>query len=285
MSIRVDSSPLIAGSVVVGVPGLGVLAELVPAVGEHGPGYLKDRLTPADNGKEVRGLITRWPTNGTLVAYEDSSFEYTGTSDTFEDQLYVDGSPRGAPVTHTITIGAAAETASGSTAALSLAAPTGTSSTFVEVTASGSLAPLSLGAPVGSAAVISSVTGAFAQISLTAPTGTASTVTETLAVGPVSELNLSAPFGFVTATGLAEGYFAAIALSAITAKSGTDSLDDLVYQLLANRQELDPVLGEFIVYDVDGVTIKWRAKAWEDANATQPYRGGALRRIDKLELL
>lgn len=62
-------------------------------------------------------------------------------------------------------------------------------------------------------------------------------------------------------------------------------VEDLIYQLLANRQELDPVLGEFLVYDTDGVTVKWRARAWEDAEATQPYRGGALRRIDKLELL
>lgn len=107
MSIRVDSSSLIAGSVVVGVPGLGVLAEAVPSTGEHGAGYLYDSLEfPADSGKEVRGLITTWPTQGTLTAFEDSSFEYDGASDTFAFQMYVDGVATGTPQTVTITVGA-----------------------------------------------------------------------------------------------------------------------------------------------------------------------------------
>lgn len=109
MSIRVDSSPLIAGAVVVGVPGLGVLAEAVPSTGEHGAGYLYASLEfPADNGKEVRGLITTWPTLGTLTAFEDSSFEYDGASDTFAFQVYVDGQPVGTPQTVTVTVGATA---------------------------------------------------------------------------------------------------------------------------------------------------------------------------------
>lgn len=108
MSIRVDSSPLIAGAVVVGVPGLGVLAEAVPSAGERGAGYLYDSLEfPADNGKEVRGLITTWPTLGTLTALEDSSFEYDGASDTFAFQMYVDGQPVGTPQPVTVTVGAA----------------------------------------------------------------------------------------------------------------------------------------------------------------------------------
>ena len=107
MSIRVDSSSLIAGSVVVGVPGLGVLAESVPSTGEHGAGYLYDSLEfPADAGKEVRGLITTWPTLGTLTAFEDSSFEYDGPSDTFAFQMYVDGVATGTPQPVTMTVGA-----------------------------------------------------------------------------------------------------------------------------------------------------------------------------------
>lgn len=106
MSIRVDSSTLITGSVVVGAPGLGVLAELVPSTGEHGAGYLYPSLElPADAGKEVRGLITTWPTLGTLTAFEDSSFEYDGASDTFAFQMYVDGQPVGTPQTVTIAVG------------------------------------------------------------------------------------------------------------------------------------------------------------------------------------
>lgn len=107
MSIRVDSSQLITGAVVVGAPGLGVLAESVPSTGEHGAGYLYTSLEfPADNGKEVRGLITTWPTLGTLTAYEDSSFEYDGPSDTFAFQMYVDGAAVGTPQTVTVTVGA-----------------------------------------------------------------------------------------------------------------------------------------------------------------------------------
>ena len=106
MSIRVDTAPLIAGSVVVGVPGLGVLGSLIPATGEHGPGYAHEYRTEGDETREIRGRITRWPTNGTLTAYEDTSFDYVGASDTFDAQIEVDGVPRGSVVTHTITIGA-----------------------------------------------------------------------------------------------------------------------------------------------------------------------------------
>lgn len=106
MSIRVDSSPLIAGAVVVGDLGHGALAELIPSAGEAGPGYAYSSLEfPADNGKEIRGLITSWPTNGTLSAYEDTSFTYDGTSDTFAWQLYVDGVAVGTPQTVTLTVG------------------------------------------------------------------------------------------------------------------------------------------------------------------------------------
>lgn len=109
MSIRVDSSSLIAGAVVVGDPGLGVLAESVPSSGEHGAGYLYASLEfPADAGKEVRGLITTWPTLGTLKAYEDSSFEYDGASDTFAFQMYVDGVAVGTPQTVTVAVGTVA---------------------------------------------------------------------------------------------------------------------------------------------------------------------------------
>ena len=101
--------PLITGAHVHGNSGLGVLAEAVPSTGEHGAGFLYASLEfPADTGKEVRGLITTWPTLGTLTAFEDSSFEYDGPSDTFAFQMYVDGQPVGTPQTVTVTVGAAA---------------------------------------------------------------------------------------------------------------------------------------------------------------------------------
>lgn len=112
MSVRVDSSSWIVGAVVVGNPGLGVKAELIPSSGENGAGYAYASLDfPADNGKEVCGRITAWPTNGTLTAFEDTSFEYTGSSDAFAFQLYVDGVAVGSSQTVSITVGQSVVTA------------------------------------------------------------------------------------------------------------------------------------------------------------------------------
>ena len=119
MSIRVASSSWIAGAVVIGDPGFGVLAETIPSTGEHGPGYAYPSLEfPTDAGKEIAGRVTTWPTLGTLVAYEDTSFTYDGASDTFAFQLYADGVTVGTPQTVTITVGGTAPTLSALTASL-----------------------------------------------------------------------------------------------------------------------------------------------------------------------
>lgn len=79
--------------------GHGVLGANVPAAGLDGPSYLYPALSlPADNGVEVRGLITRWPTNGTLTPGEDGVFTYVGTSDYFEFLLHADGVPSSSDV-------------------------------------------------------------------------------------------------------------------------------------------------------------------------------------------
>ena len=118
MSIRVASSSWIAGAVVVGDPGFGVLAETIPSTGEHGPGYAYPSLEfPTDAGKEIAGRVTTWPTLGTLVAYEDTSFTYDGASDTFAFQLYVDGVATGDPATVTLQVGAVTHEAVGEIAA------------------------------------------------------------------------------------------------------------------------------------------------------------------------
>lgn len=99
MSLRVDTSPLISGALVIGNRGLGVLGSSVPSTGDNGAGYLYNDLSlPADANKEVRGLILTQPSAGTLYAYEDSSFEFTGAPDgtyTFTYRLYVDGADTG----------------------------------------------------------------------------------------------------------------------------------------------------------------------------------------------
>lgn len=108
MSIRVDTVSLISGAIVCGNRGLGVIGSLIPASGDHGPGYTYNDLSlPADNDKEICGRITTWPTGGALTAYEDTSFEYSGTTDTFQYQLYVDGVAVGTPATVTLQVGAA----------------------------------------------------------------------------------------------------------------------------------------------------------------------------------
>jgi len=108
MSIRVDASPLITSSVVVGDPGHGVVASSVPSTGEHGPGYIYDQITALSlTTEEVRGLITAQPSAGTLAAFEDSSFEFDAPdgSYSFSYQLYVDGVLTGTVQTVDLLIG------------------------------------------------------------------------------------------------------------------------------------------------------------------------------------
>ena len=88
-----DSTELVSGAWLASAyPGHGVLGMDVPSDGTDGPSALYGVLSlPADNNVEVRGYITRWPTNGTLTIDEDGSFTYTGTTDYFEFQLFADG--------------------------------------------------------------------------------------------------------------------------------------------------------------------------------------------------
>lgn len=67
MSVRVDTTPWIAGSVIVGDTGGGILAENVPSSGTNGPGLGYEHLSfPADNGKEYRVLVTSFPSGATV---------------------------------------------------------------------------------------------------------------------------------------------------------------------------------------------------------------------------
>ena len=95
MSLRVSPSPLIAGAVVVGGTGLGVLGSLIPSSGDAGASYLYNDLTlPADNNVEVRGLIVTPPSAGTFFAFENGSFTLTGApngSYSFVYRLFADG--------------------------------------------------------------------------------------------------------------------------------------------------------------------------------------------------
>jgi hypothetical protein len=103
-SIRVDTSPWIASSVVVGDPGGGVAASLIPDDGEHGPALLYQFVIDSSlSAEEIRALITTPPVSGTLFVYEDTSFVYDGPVPTsFQIQPYVDYVASGDPVTVSI---------------------------------------------------------------------------------------------------------------------------------------------------------------------------------------
>lgn len=100
MTCRVDST-LIAGACVVGDRGLGVLGSVIradTAAGTHGAGYLYNDWEAGDDAKEFRGLIVTPPASGTLVAYEDGSFDFTAPADgsySFTYRLFVDGADAG----------------------------------------------------------------------------------------------------------------------------------------------------------------------------------------------
>lgn len=110
MTCRVDST-LIAGACVVGARGLGVLGSVIrstTATGAHGAGYLYNDWQAGDDDKEFRGLIVTPPDSGTLVAYEDGSFDFTAPADgsySFTYRLFVDGADLGT-ATASVTIGA-----------------------------------------------------------------------------------------------------------------------------------------------------------------------------------
>lgn len=107
-TLRCDTSPLIAGRLVVGDPGLGVLGSEVPCgvTGIDDPPGCNDSLT-ADS--EYQFLVTTWPTSGTLIVEENSSFSYEQPTDGsyyFEYQLVEDGVDVGSPVRVDLNVGA-----------------------------------------------------------------------------------------------------------------------------------------------------------------------------------
>lgn len=99
MSWLCDTTELVPGWLSSRYAGHGVLAENIPSTGIDGPSALFGAITlPADNGKEIRGYITRWPAAPLLID-EDGAFTYSGSPDYFDFALYVDG------VASTIDIG------------------------------------------------------------------------------------------------------------------------------------------------------------------------------------
>lgn len=115
-SLRIDTSELIAGALVIGETGLGVLGGVVPSSGEYGPSCLYSSLSlPADASTEIRGLVIATPSAGVLFIWEDGSFTLTGAPDgayTFTIRVYAAGVDLGAAVV-SMSIGALASALSG----------------------------------------------------------------------------------------------------------------------------------------------------------------------------
>lgn len=188
MSIRVDSSPLIANSLIVGDSGHGVLAEEVPSSGDSGAGYIYNDLSlPADNGKEVRGEITTWPSSGTLTAYEDSSFTFSAPDGSyyFEYQLYVDGVATGSPARVDLVVGSLV--VSGTTAGINVETYAGTVTTDINI--AGSLASIDVSANQGAVSTGTNISGTTAEVGVSAFAG--SVTTDINVIGITAGINVT----------------------------------------------------------------------------------------------
>ena len=86
---RFSNQSIVPSKFVFGVGNFGVLFDIVPTTGENGASILLN--DGGVSGDYVRALVTRWPTNGSLFVYEDGSFEYTGTADSFDYTDYING--------------------------------------------------------------------------------------------------------------------------------------------------------------------------------------------------
>lgn len=165
MSLRIDATEGVSGALLIGNTGLGVRAENIPSTGDSGASFLFNDLSfPADSGKEICGRITAWPLAGTLIAYEDGSFEFSGASDgsySFDYQLYVDGVAVGSPVTVTLRVGPINGVGTGTFAILTLAPPAATGFGTVSGVGQGAPASMTLTVPVALA------TGTSARLTLT----------------------------------------------------------------------------------------------------------------------
>lgn len=67
----------------------------------------------------------------------------------------------------------------------------------------------------------------------------------------------------------------------LSSQTALEAAVALVAQLLESEQGADPVTGQFIWFEDDGVTVAKSAPAWEDFAETQQYRGQGIERRGK----
>jgi hypothetical protein len=152
MSVRVDSSSLIAGSVVVGNRGLGVLGSVIrstTATGTHGPGLLYNDWDPGDDAKEFMAFIVTPPASGNLFVDEPGAFSLTDAPDGAYSLVYklvVDGVDQGT-ATASINIGTGGAVASGDVPGVTLTPIGGFASATAEALAFGDIPQIWIEAP------------------------------------------------------------------------------------------------------------------------------------------
>lgn len=118
LSVRTDSSPLLAGAVVVGGTGHGVLGSAVPSTGDDGPSLIYPSLgLPYDATVEVRVVVTAMSSGVTAQINEDGSGVVTvpgNGSHWIDTAVYKAGALFGAE-RHYINVGVAAPILSAAT--------------------------------------------------------------------------------------------------------------------------------------------------------------------------
>lgn len=86
----------------------------------------------------------------------------------------------------------------------------------------------------------------------------------------------SAASGGVDYTALADAVWAHADATTVEARLA------LLEKILRNKSITDPATGEFVLFDNDGTTELFRVPLWEDAAATQRYRGQGGERRERL---
>lgn len=173
-----------------------------------------------------------------------------------------------AAVTRTIAATPGNAVADGVTATVTNSGTTTISCTPGNAVADGSLAAITrtITAAPGNAVA----NGAIAALLRVIATTPGNAVADGVTAAVQASVTISCTPGNAVADGVAATVTAAV------------SQLDLILKILRNRQELNPVIGKFTLYDDDGTTILKQSNAWADVAGTRPYSGGTLARIDAL---
>jgi hypothetical protein len=215
-----DTTELVSGGWLASAyAGHGILAEDIPAAGEHGASVLYDQIAlPGDAGKELRALLLSTPSGMTSwFQDEDGSVEAEAPdgSYTYSIQVYVDGVALGTPKTVTLTFGAtggsAAVAITGTAGALSAVAAspaavslgmTGAAGTLEALAESAVLAALAQQGGAGSMSLVAGSAGTAVAVSITGTAGTLAAV-----AGSAPLVTMAVQGGAGTLSALAGGVY------------------------------------------------------------------------------